>query len=123
MNLGDTLFSTHLWVVCSAPTPDGECVIFNITTRRRDSDANCVIHPGEHVFVKQESVIAYERGRLIDLRMWSNAQKLGAKAYPPVSRDLLFRIQQGALKSDLTPQKLQKIVMGSLVPEPAKKSP
>jgi hypothetical protein len=124
VNLGDTLFSTtHLWVVCSTPSPDGDAVIFNITTRRPDSDTNCIILPGDHPFVKKESVIAYERGQIMSLQNWVKAQKLGARTYPPASRELLFRIQQGALKSDLTPQKLQAIVKQSLIPDPAERSP
>jgi len=123
VNLGDTILATHLWVVCSTPTQDGEAVIFNLTTRRRDSDTNCVIVAGEHPFVKKESVIAYERGQLMNVQQWVKAQNLGAKIYAPVSPGLLFRIQQGALKSDLTPQKLQQIVRQSLISDPAKRTP
>jgi hypothetical protein len=93
VNLGDTLFSAHLWVVCSEPDQDGYAVVFNLTTRRVNSDTNCVIHPGEHPFVKRESVVAYERGQLMNIQAWVKAQKFGAKTYPPVSDDLLLRIQ------------------------------
>lgn len=114
MKLGDAFFTAHLWIVCSEPTPQGEVVIFNLTTRKSNSDLNCVVLPSEHPFVKQESVIAYERGQLMDSQQWASVQKLG-KMYPPVSKELLLKIQQGALRSDLTPQKLQRIIQQQLL--------
>jgi hypothetical protein len=110
VKLRDTIFFQHPWVVCSDPTPDDQVVLFNVTTRRKDSDLNCIIKPGEHRFIKTESVIEYERGRLFSRDNWNKAVALRLPIYEPVSQALLLKIHQGALSSDLTPQKLQAII-------------
>ncbi len=120
MNLGDTFWAGHLYIVCSDPTADGSVVVFNATTPRWDSGRECVIQPGDHPSIKHESVIAYERGRLMTQEQQDNLEKaelFKTMRREPASRALVRRIQLGALKSDQTAQELQDITLKSLVEE------
>lgn len=117
MKLGNTFLSQHLWVVISLPWPDDESVVLvSFTTRRKDSDTNCLIQPGEHPWVKHETVVEYEKARIFDLAMQRDLIKLTSTSpsHKDVSLGLLARIQQGALVSDLTKQKIQTIIKWSI---------
>jgi hypothetical protein len=118
VNLGDTylLIRGHLWVVASLPNAKGEIAFLNFTSRRQNSDLNCVIKPGEHPFVAQETVIAYERGQLLGVNEQAHVLANPTICPPrkPVSPQLLERIQNGALKSDLTPEKIKDAIRDSM---------
>ena len=114
MKLGETYYVlAHLWVVVSQPTADGSVVLVNFTTQRTGSDTNCVIQAGEHPFVFKPTVIAYEKAQVFDPAKQDQIAKL-CEMRLPVSAPLLRRIQDGALVSDLTPQKVQAIIRGSI---------
>lgn len=101
----------HLWIIISDPTPRDEVVIVNVTTSDLGSDRSCVITHGEHPFITHESVIAYYFAKLISvekIKEWKNRQYFESRQ--PVKPPLLRRIQQGAVDSDYTPQKIQEII-------------
>ncbi len=101
----------HLWIIISDHTPNNEVVIVNVTTADLSSDSSCVITLGEHPFIKHASVVAYYYARLIALEKiteWKN--KHYYESWPPVKPPLLRKIQQGAIDSDFTPQKIQEII-------------
>jgi hypothetical protein len=124
LKLADTIHSSgHLYIVCSNPTPQEEVALFNFTTKRTMSDLNCVVQPGEHPFVTVETVVEYGSGRLFTQKQWDAAIALWAVQYPAVSDELLWRIQQGALTSDQTPQILQDLVRSSLIRNPKPSPP
>lgn len=116
LTLRDTYKWEHLWVVCSLPDERGAIVIINFTTRRTPSDDNCIIRPGEHPFVKHDTVMAYEKARILDTGAQKAIVSNPARCPPhvPVSPALLAKIQLGALKSDLTPQKIQAAIERSM---------
>jgi hypothetical protein len=104
-------FRTHLWVIVA--TPGGDALAFNFTTRRAvpTCDTSCVIRPGEHPFVRNETVVEYRRGLLGPQKAWDDLVRCGgAKAHDPVSAPLLLRIQEGALASRFTVQAFQRII-------------
>lgn len=113
MQLGDTFWAGHLYIVSSEPDADGSVVIFNTTTPRSDSDRNCIVQPDEHPSVDHVSVIAYERGRV-----WSKSEQEAmerAALYSTMRRarasaELIRRIQKGALRSDQTPIDADQII-------------
>lgn len=120
MKLGETYHSTgHLWVVASLPDADGAVVMLSLTTHRPRCDENCVIEPGEHPFVIRKTVIAYEKALVFDAATQARAERL-CHRHPPVSAELLARIQQGACASDLTPQKIAKAIRASMIRQAAK---
>jgi hypothetical protein len=107
----------HLWVVCSLPDDQGSIVVLNMTSWRKDSDdENCIILPTDHTWVKQRTVIAYERGKILDKAAQDAIDKMPAQCprRSPVSAGLLQRIQEGALRSDLTPQDIQTLIADSI---------
>jgi hypothetical protein len=117
MKLGNTFVQVHLWIVASLPWPDdGSIVVVNFTTRRKDSDTNCLVQAGEHPWVKHETVVEYEKARIFDLATQATVMKQPSICPPhkDVSEELLARIQQGALISDLTKQKIQTIIKWSM---------
>jgi len=121
VNLGDTFLNLnpgspqHLWVVASNRTEDHRYVIFNLTTKRPGCDLSCEVQTGEHPFVTRDSVVAYERGQLVAITTIRRMQDLGFyQAMEPVSLHLLRRIQEGALISEHTLNKLRDLIRLSL---------
>lgn len=113
MNLGDTFYQDHLWVVSSLPTDDGSIVILNFTSWRSGCDENCIIEPGEHSFVHNKTVIAYERAIVLDVQQQKTVVSL-CPSRDAVSPVLLKRIQEGALVSDLSSPKIQGMIKASM---------
>jgi len=105
------------WVVSSNPNESGNVVIFSIKSwRENNCDGSCVIDPTEHPFLLRKSTVDYQLGRLLTPAIIEIMDKRGCYSLlEPVSRDLLKRIQQGALDSIFTPQKFQKLVRKSLI--------
>jgi hypothetical protein len=131
MKLGETylvLNKGHLWVVITDPQSDGSVAMVSFTTKRANSDLNCVMNVGDHPFIRHETIVAYELARVLDpgqqKHVLANPSLSPPKA--PVSSALLQRIHEGALVSDLTPQKIQKMVretmkrLGTLPTKPGK---
>ncbi len=107
---GDRL--SHLWVVVSK-SANKDVVCFNVTTYKDDSDKACIIEAGEHDFIKHKSVIYYAEGHAYPEQTLDRVLK-GDFVVGYVSDGLLKRIQQGALDSEETPQKLQALVQAYL---------
>ncbi len=102
----------HLWIIISDPTPNNEVVIVNVTTADLSVDTSCTIKRGDHPFIKHESVIAYHYARLISVNKiteWKT--KHYYESWTSVKYLLLKRIQQGAIDSEYTPQKIQGIII------------
>lgn len=117
MNPGDTFLSLspgsldHLWIVVTPPNRDNEIAIVNMTTKRADSDLACEIAVGDHPFVQHDTVISYADAQLVPHQLIeSNVRKAVLPTRAPVSRELLRRIQYGALASDRTPIKVQDAI-------------
>jgi hypothetical protein len=105
--IGDTFTfgpGGHLWVVITHPDgAEGRFVMANVTSLKAYTvDMTCVLHVGDHPFVKHDSVIAYGDAK----EWWMNgdsgyddrlAQNM---VYPdaPLDVAVLRRIQEGALK-------------------------
>lgn len=119
MKLGDTylLIKGHLWVVASTRASDGSVVMFMLTSRKpHTTDLNCLILAGEHPFVKHDTVVAYELGKIMSVADQQFIIQRPGLVPPqqPVSELLLERIQKGALQSDLTAQKIQTVIEVSM---------
>ena len=93
MNLGATFINRnlgspdHLWIVCSPPQPDYSVLMFNLTTRDNALDETCIVRVGEHPFVTHDSVVDYDRGRLltpyvVQMRSPSHWMTLTVTAFP-----------------------------------------
>lgn len=89
----------HLFVVI-APTPAGAFLCVNVTTRRHRSDTSCILRPGDHRFIRHESVINYRDAREIDAETMAELVSRGISVfYPSFDARVVQRIQQGGLNS------------------------
>lgn len=100
---------SHLWIVISAPLPDGSLITVNCTTRRQGSDGSCLIEAGDHPFILHDTIIAYDRAVVVprEKQRFMDANPTGCIYREPASPELIQRAQRGALISDETPQKIQ----------------
>ncbi len=90
----------HLWIILT-PTDLNEVVVVNVTTRHKRSDTTVIINPGEHPFIKQESVIAYRFAKVKTVAEIEKAISEGtAIRREPISASLLERIRGGLMQSD-----------------------
>lgn len=120
MILGETFLNLvgpreHLWVVSTLQDVEGRVVIFNFTTCKPgpQCDHSCIVHPGEHPFVKHETVVFYAGGQVLPVEV-ARTHRDSFDLRQPVNQGLLRRIQKGALESLQTPGKLVRMVEESI---------
>ena len=103
----------HLWVVISDPTKDrGKLVVVNLTKQRTDKEQTCVIQPGEHPFVTEETVIMYRGARIVSEAMILSATQNGMlRLHSAVSKPLLDRIRKGAEDSHMLPTAARRVLI------------
>ncbi|MCI0390265.1 MAG: hypothetical protein MOB07_16065 [Acidobacteria bacterium] len=99
----------HLWIVLTDPEGDPpQVVMVNLNTKRDGSDTTVVLHPGEHRFIKHETVVNYSDARFVEV---GNLQALIAMHRDwqddDCSDDLLAKIRQGLIDSPFTPNKIK----------------
>jgi hypothetical protein len=116
LGLGDTVLlkkprqeTAHLWAIVTAANPQtDEVIIVNFTTQRPDSDTTVVIQPGEHRFVKHPTVAFFADARTSKLADLQDATVWGqAHQDDPLTPELLRRVQEGLLASQMTPKKIK----------------
>ena len=99
----------HLFIVLT--TPDGEpplVVMVNITTRRPTSDSTVILTPGDHPFIRHESVIAFEHADLFDVGKLEKGLSNGSLSkYPDINESLFDAVKQGLFDSPRTPQNIK----------------
>jgi hypothetical protein len=124
LNLGDTFINRntgspeHLWVVCSPPRANGAVLMFNLTSLADALDDTCIIGVGEHPFVRHDSAIEYERGRLFTPYAFQVLQAQSAMDVDhPASLALVRKIQLGALASSYTARKFKAIIEACILPD------
>ena len=109
----------HLWIIVSDPAsyPEAPVLIANLTTRRADSDAACVLTKGDHPFIKRGSCVNYQDSKLVEGLHLAGA--LASKLLlprEPVGASVLRRIRAGAIVSRFMPlRNLQVLKDQSLV--------
>jgi mRNA-degrading endonuclease toxin of MazEF toxin-antitoxin module len=106
---GDPYAKDHLWIVLTEPHGNpGEVVIVSLTTKRSGSDLTVILHPGDHSFIKHETVVSYmdsrkvEEGNLVSLLAMGRDRR-----HDDCSEELLAHIRQGLLDSPFTPNKIK----------------
>ena len=118
---GDTYFGPlqrttsipHLWIIISQIDPETDkAVAVNVTSfENNQGDTSCVLNPGEHPFVRKQSVINYDDAQLVDESSLQRAEAAGyLEKHEPAEADLILKIQQGALTSDYIEPRLAAIV-------------
>jgi len=107
--LGDTYWAEnpftsnppHLYFIVATPTSNGKYyILLNMTKKKPSSDTSCILLPGDHRSVEHESVIQYMQAIRTKPDLLQTVIKRGSfTPGPRASRDLIRRIQEGALKS------------------------
>jgi len=95
---------SHLWIILSDPAEDPEQILIaNLTSYRQGRDESCIIHAGEHPFVRHTSCINYRECRITSIDSPEKGFTSGLLiSEDPVEVDLLKRIQAGAFESKFT---------------------
>jgi len=97
----------HLFVITTDACPQDKHILVNLTSVKpgRNIDSTCIVHPGEHPFVDQESYILYRSAQLLA------AQKIGRmvdgwvyRTGQPATEALTDRILAGFGASRFTPR-------------------
>lgn len=109
----------HLWIVLSRLTTSGTIALANLTThrpRQKTHRGPCVlIERGEHPFVKHLSCVAYHRAAMKPGLPFDSSVRRGRLVeHPPLSPDLLYRIQIGALAAPRIRARVVEAVQATL---------
>ena len=113
----------HLYFVASYQTSgaDGrpQVMVMNFTDIKHDPDRSCVIHPGEHQWVKKTTGIAWPRARVMGVSVIVSCLESGdfESTYKPLSKDILNRVMAGArITKHLTPRNKNFLRAQALIP-------
>jgi len=93
----------HLYVILSDPNQSQEQIYCAMVSTRGDGkEESCILHAGEHPFVKHDSVMVYKMPpavleSLAQLNLWKEKGLL--KFRHSVASDVLERIHQGYVQS------------------------
>lgn len=107
MEAGDTYRfgrGGHLWVVVSDPAKDAANVVVVNMTTDRGNDNSCILHPGDHPFVRHATCMCYDKAYLVsnadlERHVSSNTVRLQER----VSAEVLERIRAGAAVTEQIP--------------------
>ena len=95
--------SLHLHIVATPPNIDGEVLLLSVTTRQRFSDTTVILKPGDHPFIRHDSVIAYNYARVRLVReLEVSIQSKRDLMRTPLKTEVLKLVQEGVLESDFT---------------------
>lgn len=112
LRAGDTLqaadrsLESHLWVVLSDPEnhPADPVLIANLTSWRRDKDDACLLHRGDHPFVRRKTCVNYRDSRGVPPEKLEEALARGLLIpRPPVEAPVLRKMREGAAISRFIP--------------------
>ena len=91
----------HLRIIVSDSDKNNEQIVVSVTSLKFDNqDKSCIIHPGEHPFIKHKSIIDFKRTKImstIDIINGINKGWLIKKE--DISDTLLTRIQNALKQS------------------------
>lgn len=94
----------HLRVVATPPAADGCFVSVSVTTRRKNSENLVILQPGDHPFLRHESVVAYRFSEIAWVETVEAAIESGeARKREPLAANVLRRLQEGLIESEFTP--------------------
>ena len=104
----------HLWIVLTDPDPQSnQAVCVNVTTRQSHSETTVVLQPGDHPFIRHESVVHYADADFLNMEMidrvlsTTTKQRFVCQPHARCSPELLKRIQNGLLASKLAKRKIK----------------
>lgn len=97
----------HLWIVITEPDP--ACIIVSLTTLRNAKDQTVILRPGDHPFIRHDTVVFFADARIVDANHLQQQVAAGAALlHQPCTQTTLSLIQAGVLASPFTPRKVQE---------------
>lgn len=121
MKAGDTFIVSYpgdepsdLWIIATDPLVNDEIVMFRFVPVNPRVDPICIVRRGEHPEITRDVSVLYEASVIRDHNKVQAALAAGCTLGRPVSGPVLLRIQQGALDSDHTSERLKRIVRASM---------
>ncbi len=91
----------HLWIIISDPKLDAENVlIVNLTSLDARKENVCVLHVGDHPWIRHDSCVNYADAVVASLTKLLAAKDAGAIVlHDPIADDVLRRVREGAMNS------------------------
>ena len=97
----------HLWIIITPPS-EGLVITVCVVTALKRSERLVVLKPGDHPFIRRESVIAYYYSKIRQVSdIEASLKARSATMRAPVSTELLQRIQTALLESEHTPNEVR----------------
>jgi len=103
----------HLFILLTDPQDDGVrknwVLLVSLSTVRRGvpHDRSCILQPGDHPFVRNDSYVVYQKARLEEADKLLRGVKSGQLVpHDPVPIAVFTRVCKGLEASRLTPNKL-----------------
>lgn len=97
------MFNKHLHCVINTPgLHGGVALVVNLFTCVRESDAACILKPGDHEWIKHDSFVDYNFAKCVavgDLVALTKPAPPRIYSKPTMRSDVLARIIAGAKKS------------------------
>ncbi len=108
--------SKHLYFVISKSNIGSDCVVcVNITTYHDNKDESCIIEPGEHGFIKEKSLVKFDKAILPKVENLEKALENGTiKPNVIAKKELINKIQVAFLTSKHTKTEERELVKKSL---------
>ncbi|MGH9508180.1 MAG: hypothetical protein ACRD13_14770 [Terriglobales bacterium] len=100
----------HLWFALSDADQGGYAVIVNVTTLRPRADRTVILSPGDHPFIRHDSVASFQDARIANVALLEQkiGELAGAHRERSCSAELLARLIRGALESPHTKRKIKE---------------
>lgn len=110
----------HLFILLTDPHDDGfggkVVLMVSLSSVRpgMPNDPTCILYPGDHLFVKQDSYVVYQKARLEETDKILRGVKNGLLVpQDPMDSAIFARICKGIEDSRLTPPKVLKFYLSA----------
>lgn len=124
MKAGDTLIAalpntsidSHLWVVVSDPSQSEDVLIVNFTSWRADKDQACVLNPGDHPYITNQTCVNYKDAKLCKASALDSLIQNGQmQSHAPMNKTVLKKIREAVLDSWVKQDHAQLLVNQGIV--------
>jgi len=104
----------HLWAIISDPLIDvaDPAIIVNFTTYNEGKDPTCILHVGDHPFIRRPTGVDYRNA--IDVSnagLEACANRGQVVLQEPLKPEILHRIRQGAAESRFIPEGCRMVLV------------
>jgi hypothetical protein len=105
--------TAHLWIVVAQPDADhyNRVIVPIVSDKPHVRDRTCPLKPGEHEFIKHESLVLYQKSDVVTsgtLKSWLQRGELQIRLF--CDDDLVDRVRHGALMSPYTPRYVKEAI-------------